>query len=329
MQISVVIPTYNRKQSLLRLLKSLSESDFLFVEVIVVDSGIEKCSADELRTFDKLKIKYLSSPPSVCLQRNTGIGLANGEWIFLCDDDIEVPPNYISQLANHLKDNKLAGAASGLVLQKDDNDKWQSQYPITKNVDLFYRFIFCAGMWGSITVKKRIFNAFIINYYQNKGNHLSKAGWPVLTNFKDPFFNTPIYGLGASLIKKEWLVTSPFEEALDANGYGENYGVAKGFPHPINVVSSAFVYHHHEKSNRQKSWLTEQKRTLALHFFLKINKNISRYATNWLLWSIVGKIIYYFLKLKWKHAVCALETFLLILINRNPYILRKQRAAKG
>ena len=88
----------------------------------------------------------------------------------------------------------------------------------------------------------------MINYYNNRLNHISKAGWPVLTNFKRPFFRTPVYTLGAALVNRNWLINAPFEEILDANGYGENYGVTIQFQEQVHIVTSANVHHHHEKS---------------------------------------------------------------------------------
>src|SRR5687768_17940800 len=62
-------------------------------------------------------------------------------------------------------------------------------------------------IWGEIKCSKKF-----SRYYQQKGNHISKAGWPVLTNFTGEYFTTPVYSLGAALVKKQWLLHSPFDE---------------------------------------------------------------------------------------------------------------------
>src|SRR5687768_11146986 len=118
MEISVVIPTCNRKESLMRVLRCLSQSRHPILEIIIVDSSDVKLEAEDLSVFTSLKIRYLTSKPSVCVQRNMGIKHAVSEWIFLCDDDLEVPTDYLERLVRHLQNHEGVGAVSGLFLQK-------------------------------------------------------------------------------------------------------------------------------------------------------------------------------------------------------------------
>src|SRR5882762_9095293 len=120
-QISAVIPTCDRKAALLVLLDSLDRSSHPLSEVIIVDSGDEKLSPEEYGTFSRLPIRYIRSEKSVCIQRNTGIRIASSPWIFLCDDDIEIPPDYLQKLVDHIAVRQETGALSGLFLQKENN----------------------------------------------------------------------------------------------------------------------------------------------------------------------------------------------------------------
>ena len=113
--VSVVIPTCNRKERLLRLLKNLSNLNYPLHEIIIVDSGEDRVTIEDFKIDNKICIKYLVSEKSVCIQRNSGINEATGEWIFLCDDDIEVPLDYLQKLFNHIHHHPEAGAVSGLV----------------------------------------------------------------------------------------------------------------------------------------------------------------------------------------------------------------------
>ena len=119
MDISVVIPTCNRKTRLLSLLQNLDNSTFPINEVIIVDSGEEKLLSDEYAIFKNLKVQYLSSEKSVCIQRNIGIQKSKSSWIFICDDDIEVPADYLQKLTDHILQHPETGAISGLVSQKE------------------------------------------------------------------------------------------------------------------------------------------------------------------------------------------------------------------
>ena len=128
--ISVVIPTCNRKTRLLSLLKNLDESLYPLKEIIIVDSGEERLEPAEYKAFSKLNIIYTDSEKSVCIQRNKGIALVKSPWVFLCDDDIEVPRDYLQELTDHIKKHKEAVAVSGLVFQQEKT-KWVAKYPVT------------------------------------------------------------------------------------------------------------------------------------------------------------------------------------------------------
>jgi glycosyltransferase involved in cell wall biosynthesis len=318
--ISVVIPTYNRRKSLLRSLSSLNNSTYPILEVIIVDGGTDKINDEEMASFANLIIKRIETYPSVCAQRNLGIKNALGDWVFLCDDDIEVPCEYLKRLMIHLITNPNVGAVSGIVLQLEAG-KWTGQYPIDSSLRLIWNFVFQLSFWGELSLKN---SSWIISkikmHYKAKGNHVSKAGWPVVSNFSGDFFSTPIYGLGASLVRKQWLLESPFDEILDANGIGDNYGVAVGFPSQIRVVSSAFVYHHRELLNRELSFINSGKRILALHYFVKTRPALKNIKVRWLLWSLVGMFLSNLLSGKVKASLVVGKTIFQIVFGSNPYL---------
>jgi glycosyltransferase involved in cell wall biosynthesis len=292
MDISVVIPTCNRKEQLLLLLKNLDQSSYPLREVLVIDSGEDRLSPSDYEIFTHLHIQYMQSEKSVCIQRNIGIQRASYDWIFLCDDDMEVPADYLKKLVAHGALHPEAGAISGLVLQRLNNE-WKESYPINSAAMLIWKFIFQQNIWGEIKCKTT--NPVvrkIKKYYQQKGNHISNAGWPVVTNFSGDYFTTPIYGLGASLVRREWLIKSPYEEALDKHGIGDNYGVNMGFPPGgVHVLNTAYVYHHRGPENRLLRPLQYFRRVLALDYFRKVNKKPPYVKKYWLLWSLAGNFL--------------------------------------
>jgi glycosyltransferase involved in cell wall biosynthesis len=291
MQISAVIPTCDRKAALLVLLDSLNRSSHPPFEVIIVDSGDEKPTPEDYEKFTRLSIQYIHSERSVCVQRNLGIRKATGSHIFLCDDDMELTTSYLKKLTDHLAAHPEAGAVSGLVLQKEKG-VWQASYPIRKGSELIRKFIFQLSIWGEIECRDTLLLKRIKDYYRRKGNHISKAGWPVITAFSGDYFISPVYGLGASLVKKEWLLLSPYEEVLDRNGIGDNYGVAMGFPIPgIHVLTDAFVYHHQESANRPNQPLLYLRRVLALDYFIRSKRSLQHIKKRWLLWSLTGNFL--------------------------------------
>lgn len=326
MDISVVIPTCNRKARLLGLLQQLGTSSFPPKEVIVVDSGNDVLTEEEWRLFNPLQLRYVRTEKSVCIQRNTGIALTASPWIFLCDDDIEVPPDYLAKLVAHLQNHPGTGAVSGLVLQEEAGG-WTAQYPLQSAVQLAGSYIFQWGIWGEIQPASFSWPLKKISlYYRRKGNHMSKAGWPVLTDFSGDYFHTPLYALGASLVRKDWLLQNRFDEVLDRHGIGDNYGIALGFPGGIDVLNHACVKHHREQSNRLQGRLQYFRRTLALDYFIQTKTiNVQK---RWLLWSLLGKLLFFLLFRDFKMVWPALRATWLIAVNRNPYIRAAREGKK-
>ena len=230
MQISVVIPTCNRRDRLLLLLQNLDQVNFPITEVIIVDSGEQILCAADYDHFSNLVIIYLQSEKSVCIQRNIGIKEARGEWIFLCDDDIEVPLDYLQKISGHAVLHPDAGAISGLVLQKE-NDMWTATYPIESALQLCWKFMFQLSIWGEIRCKRKsLLTNKIETFYRRKGNHISKAGWPVITDFSGEYMLCPVYGLGASVVRKKWLMGSLYPRSFGPPWYRRQLRSCHQFP---------------------------------------------------------------------------------------------------
>jgi glycosyltransferase involved in cell wall biosynthesis len=328
LKISAVVPTYNRKSSLMRLLKSLNESKFLLKEVIIVDAGNQRLTEQELFIFDRLSIKYFFEIPSVCIQRNRGIGEASGDWIFLCDDDMEMPDNYLENIVKHIDTHDQVEAVSGLVLQKEYG-KWTHHYPVTSTIDLLLRFIFQLSIWGEIQVKaKNCILNYIKKFYLKKGNHLSRAGWPVVTNFSGTYFETPYYGIGASVIKKNVLRDFPYDDVLDPRGIGDNFGVATSLGKEIHVMTGNVIYHHRSSAESSNELISYYRRTLALHYFLKTKARLKHVNILWFMWSVLGNFTISFFSGNFLKAGASIRLLALITAGRNPYILGKKMNKK-
>lgn len=329
MQISVVIPTCNRKVRLLSLLQNLDQSSYPIHEVIVVDSGEDQPSISEYFQFKNLNLHHLQSEKSVCIQRNIGIRKATSDWIFLCDDDIEIGNDYVEKLVFHISSHAEAGAVSGLWLQKEQG-LWTGKYPEHSALRLTWKFLFQLSVWGEICLKS---NNFLVKrikrYYTTRENHISKAGWPVITNFSGYYFTTPLYSLGASIVKKEWLLRSPFDEVLDRHGIGDNYGVIAGFPETIvHVVNNAVVYHHQETLNRLHQPLQYYRRALALDYFIQSKKKLKRVKKRWLVWSLLGSLFEFIISGNKMMIKPALKSIWKIATGQNPYFEAAQQQEK-
>lgn len=96
---SVIIPTYNRVQCLRETLLSIKPSFGNVKELIIVDQSrdeiffeIEKFVKSLQGVSEGTSIKLIrSNVPSLTRARNVGAGVASGDWIVFCDDDVIWP----------------------------------------------------------------------------------------------------------------------------------------------------------------------------------------------------------------------------------------------
>jgi len=109
---SVVIPTYNRPEQLARCLLSLRSIDYPQeqFEIVVVDDG---SSVDLIPIVEKVQenlnlrlIKQKNAGPGAA--RNRGVSEAVGDFIAFTDDDCLPHENWLSKLAEYLKESPTA-----------------------------------------------------------------------------------------------------------------------------------------------------------------------------------------------------------------------------
>jgi GT2 family glycosyltransferase len=110
--ISIVIPTHNRKDMLLRLIQSVLASDYKNIEIIIVNDASSDSTHDVLnKKYGKNKRVYIVTNKKnlyTAGSRNIGAKAAKGEFIFFIDDDNVVAKNLISMLvAEFMKDSQL------------------------------------------------------------------------------------------------------------------------------------------------------------------------------------------------------------------------------
>ena len=108
LNVSVIIPTYNRKNLLKRALQSVSIQTFAPQEIIVVDDGSSDGSKDwTLERFPFIRYIYQDNS-GVSSARNRGIREAKGSWIAFLDSDDEWMPDKLEQQERVINDSKGA-----------------------------------------------------------------------------------------------------------------------------------------------------------------------------------------------------------------------------
>ena len=105
MNISVIIPTFNRCNSLRRALSSVMAQTYEPAEVIVIDDGSTDSTADMVRTEFSEVGYFFQENTGVSAARNVGIRRAKGQWLAFLDSDDEWLPEKLANQAALLTDN--------------------------------------------------------------------------------------------------------------------------------------------------------------------------------------------------------------------------------
>lgn len=109
-KVSVIIPTYNRGNLIIKSIKSVLNQTFKNLEVIVIDDGSSDNTEHLVNKITDKRLKYvkLSSNKGSSNARNIGIKNANGQFISFQDsDDIFYPNKIEKQLKNIINRNSI------------------------------------------------------------------------------------------------------------------------------------------------------------------------------------------------------------------------------
>ncbi len=123
MDITLIVCTYNRCDSLRTLLESVAQSvmpNGVEWEVLIVDNNSSDRTREVVEDFSRRhanRFRYLFEPrQGKSFALNSGIRDARGEILAFTDDDVTVDPNWLQNLTSSLHTNEWAGAA-GRVLR--------------------------------------------------------------------------------------------------------------------------------------------------------------------------------------------------------------------
>ncbi len=137
-KVSLIIATYNRSRSLLRMLESLPAQtlDRSLFEVIVVDNN----STDDTRTVveqfaaahtDLRLVYHFESQQGLSPARNSGIRRSQGGYVVIIDDDETINPEFLSAyyyLFEHFHDAEAAGGRIVAQFETPEPPRWMSHY---------------------------------------------------------------------------------------------------------------------------------------------------------------------------------------------------------
>lgn len=122
-EMSVVVPTYNRSSSLLECLASIERQSLAGTrfEVIVVDDGSDdgtKESVERFRVTSSLALRYFFQPNSgPGAARNLGVENARGAIIAFTEDDVVVDERWLELALSHFLQPEVSGVEGATLLK--------------------------------------------------------------------------------------------------------------------------------------------------------------------------------------------------------------------
>ena len=126
MNITVILCTYNRCQSLAKALASaaaLRVPESVEWEVLVVDNNSNDQTREVVREFANRypgRFRYLFEPqPGKSYALNSGIREARGTVLAFMDDDVTVEPSWLTNLTATLHSGEWAGAGGRILPEKN------------------------------------------------------------------------------------------------------------------------------------------------------------------------------------------------------------------
>lgn len=228
MDISVIICTYNRSDSLRRTLEHISKMnvpDRLKLELLLVDNNSKDDTREVVENFIEnswLNCRYIyEKKQGLSHARNSGISEAKGEIIVFTDDDVIVDKNWICMIHEAFNNNNDVACIGGRILPV-----WETPCPKWLGGELLNILALCdLGDETKILSEPKVWGANL----SFKSSIIRKYG----------FFNTKIGHKGGKLYGGE--ETKYLQTLIDA---GEK----------IIYFPGALVYHCVSKSRLEKKY---------------------------------------------------------------------------
>lgn len=129
-KLTIVVPVYNGAEHITECLQSICEQTESSLELLILDDGSKDNSAEVIRHFieeneTKLQVSFRQQEnQGVAITRNTGIQLAQGEYITFIDQDDRIAPDYCANYLQEAADSDIVIGGyervtySGKILKK-------------------------------------------------------------------------------------------------------------------------------------------------------------------------------------------------------------------
>jgi GT2 family glycosyltransferase len=119
-RISVIIPTFNRSQDVVRCIESIARSgDDTAMEVILVDDGSLDAHQEIFRLIKGIRMVTLDENRGFAHAIENGVSVSSAEYLMFLNNDTEVLPDSVDALVEVLDRRETVGAVGSLILHSD------------------------------------------------------------------------------------------------------------------------------------------------------------------------------------------------------------------
>ena len=185
--ISVVIPSYNRRDGMLALLADVYRQEGVDFEVIVVDDGSPDDSVEAIRRgFPQVKLLVNEKNGGPAVTRNRGIMAATGEFIVGFDSDVTVPDRLLLKkvVACFGESPSIHGLALHILKpdgQSEDVGRWWHPVPVEEFADRrFFTSYFSGTAYAfrrEAVIQARLYPEIFYMHYEEV-----ELAWRILDN---------------------------------------------------------------------------------------------------------------------------------------------------
>ncbi len=121
----LILATYRRPKEIRRVLQAVNNMQQRPVEVVVVDGSTDDDSQHAIagwlaKARLSFNLIYAKCPKGLTRQRNAGIDLSSGRYVFFLDDDCIPQEGYFAEICRVFDDDRarMVGAVSGLIINE-------------------------------------------------------------------------------------------------------------------------------------------------------------------------------------------------------------------
>jgi GT2 family glycosyltransferase/cyclopropane fatty-acyl-phospholipid synthase-like methyltransferase len=120
-KISLIVPVYNQAKYTSEMLASIGKHEGYELEIIIVDNASDEETKNVIREFEKnnSNVKIITNTENLGFPKaiNQGLAVAKGDYVFLANNDIILPPDWLERMVAHAERNKSIGMV-GVVSNK-------------------------------------------------------------------------------------------------------------------------------------------------------------------------------------------------------------------